>query len=149
MKKISISGIALLTLAACTSQPAPVPTLPEGIRTSTASFVDDSYLRGVRGSYNTSPTGRPAAILDVTYSLECVADDFAARVKKAKRALDQKFIVAPLYFNNPRERGQWTKLASRAVAEFGCVSKGVSYTTRTTDIRETTIWAIRNRVPPA
>jgi len=149
MKYHALFGMIFLSVAACASEPAPRPTLPEGVPSSSFTFVDDSYLRGVRGAYNTSPRGRPAAILDVTYNVSCIAEGAQSRLNNAKQILDESYVVAPLYFNNPREHGQWARAASEAVAETGCIVSGLSFNRRTTDLRETTLWAILNSVPPA
>ncbi len=149
MKITALLGLSALVLAACASEPTPMPTLPEGVATKDFSFVDDSYLRGVNGSRNTTPRGRPAAILDVTYGLKCTADDAEAGLSRAKKVLDDKFVVAPFYFQNPRERGAWNRSAALALGGTGCILNGFSFTTRTTDPVETGMWAIRNQVPPA
>jgi hypothetical protein len=149
MKLQSLFGLAALILSACAPEPAPLPTLPEGVATRDFTFVDESFLRGVRGSSNTSPPGRPSAILEVTYGLRCVANGAQSNRAKAVQALDDKFVVAPLYFGNPRERGAWNRNAARALEGTGCILNGFSFETKTTDMFETAVWAIRNKVPPA
>ncbi|KQI71869.1 hypothetical protein AN191_10475 [Loktanella sp. 5RATIMAR09] len=149
MKFPTLFGLAALALSACAPEPAPLPSIPEGVATRDFTFVDESFLRGVRGSSNTTPRGRPAAILEVTYGLRCVADGAQSSRDKAQQALDDAFLVAPLFFNTPRERGAWNRNAARALDGTGCILNGFSYETKTTDIFETGLWAIRNQVPPA
>lgn len=149
MKFRHLICLGAFALAACAREPEPMPVLPEGVATKDFTFVDESYLRGVRGSRNTSPRGRPAAILEVTYGLRCIASDAPANVNRAKKVLDETFVVAPFYFQNPRERGQWNRQSARVLDGTGCILNGFSYTSKTTDVMQTTMWALRNNVPPA
>ena len=149
MKIPVLLGAVAFALSGCGTEPVAAPTLPEGVATSSFTFVDDSFLRGVTGTSQTVPRGRPAAILDVTYGLTCIADGAQARLGRAQQILDTKFVAAPLFFANPRERGQWRREAANAVNGTGCIVTGLSYESRTTDPIQTGMWAIQNRVPPA
>ncbi|MEL6684415.1 MAG: hypothetical protein AAFN63_13605 [Pseudomonadota bacterium] len=148
MKSLLPITLIMTTLLACAPERPPLPALPEGVETTQFNFVDDSYLRGVQGSYNTTPAGRPAAILDVTYDMTCIADGAQSRKTQAERILDEKYIVAPLFFANPRERGAWRRDATNLVKDTGCIINGVSYERRTTDRLQTAMWALQNGVPP-
>lgn len=124
---------ALLGLAACGQPPVPLAGLPAGVATTAFSFTDDSFLRGVAGSANTVPAGRPSAILDVTYQMACQTDGLADRRAQAERLLDEAYVVADLYSINRRELTGWTTDASAKVRPAGCVVNTITYTTRTTD----------------
>ena len=149
MKKIALIGVTCAALAGCVKEKPPTPALPEGAQTKSFTYVGESFLRGVNGSYNTSPSGRKAAILDVTYGITCLADDAQSRFNKSKQMLDETYVVAPLYFNNPREKGYWFSAASRAIVDTGCIVDRFGFEEKTTDVIETTLWAFRNKVPPA
>jgi len=149
MKNIVLAATASVVLAACAAEQAPLPAIPEGVATRDFTFTDESFLRGVNGSSTTSPAGRPAAILEVNYGLRCIAEGAQASRMNAEKILDEKFVVAPFFFINPRERGAWNRDAARALDGTGCVLNGLTYDTKTTDILETSLWAIRNQVPPA
>ena len=148
MRIPAVVGLAALLLSACAAEQAPLPTIPEGVATRDFTHVGESYLRGVNGSSNTTPRGRPAAILEVTYGLRCLADGAQSNRARAEQALDTKFVVAPLFFGNPRERGAWNRSAAETLRGTGCILNGFSYETKTTDFIETGMWAIQNRVPP-
>ena len=136
---------AALGLAACTGPTVEEPALPEGAATVAFSFTDDSFLRGVSGSYNTTPAGRSAAILDVTYEMTCLADNALARVAQAQTLLDERYVIANhLYFNNPQEQGWWRRDASRLVEPTGCIVDKLSFVSRTTDPVETGMYLLRN-----
>ena len=148
MRFLGFLVAAVAILSACASESPPEPTLPEGSAKRTLQVMDDSFLRGVQGSYNTSPRGRDAAILDVTYTLSCLTDGAESRANQVKQALDEDFVVAPLYFNNPRERGQWRRQANREAITFGCQVTNLEYDVRTTDRLDVFLWARLNGVPP-
>lgn len=142
-----------LTIAACgPERPAEPTKLPEGTDLKLFTHQGESYLRGVKGSHNTSPRGRKSAVLSVRYDMACKADgtpSARARFASAKALLDEKFVVAPLYFNNPRERSGWRSTASRLILQTGCEIRGVQYDKKTENQRQVLKWAIENRVPPA
>lgn len=149
MRKLFLGTLFALGLSGCVASSPPAPMLPAGVATSNFGHVSASFLRGVNGSSTTIPAGRPAAILDVTYELSCIADAAQSRFAKAKKILDKEFVVAPLYLVNPRERSGWGRKATQALVGTGCVVNSVSYRKRTSDVTETMLWALRNRVPPA
>jgi hypothetical protein len=149
IRALGILGLIAISMSACGSKQIPEPTLPAGAKTLSFVHNSESFLRGVQGSYNTSPRGRPAAILDVNFKLVCLADGGQARFRKASKILSQKNVVSPLYFDNPREHREWREDASRAVAETGCLVDGLTYSKQTEDPMKTLMWALRNKVPPA
>ncbi|GGO52999.1 hypothetical protein SAMN05444398_101125 [Roseovarius pacificus] len=145
MWKYSILFGTAFAVSACTTSAPEEPFFPEGAATSTFTFQDDSYLRGVKGSYNTVPRGRPAAILDVTYEIECLADNAQSRAARAKKLLDDAYVVAiHLYYDNPREHGWWRQDASKRVEPAGCIVTGLRYEPRTYDPQETLLYLVRN-----
>lgn len=143
-------------LGACTTTAdlnSQIPTLPEGAPKKAFAFKSESLLRGVRGDYNTIPAGRSAAILDVTYSLECLsganpsANQYFA---KAKKKLQDAYRVAPIYFNNPRERGAWNRSAKKLVIQDGgCQVTGVRDEIKTKESRDVLEFILKNRIGPA
>lgn len=130
-----------------------IPTLPEEAPKMAFVFTSESLLRGVRGSYNTIPAGRPAAILDVTYSLECLSGANPSanqHFAKAKQKLQDAYKVAPIYYNNPRERGAWNRSAKKLVIQDGgCQVTGIQEELKTKDSRDVLEFILENRVGPA
>jgi len=152
MNKFSILLIALV-LSACNTSKVQTPKLAEGTPTEIIIHKSESFLRGVKGSYNTSPRGRPSAILDVSYRLECTKDgetNANERALKAGKILDKEYVVAEhLYFNNPRERGYWTRDATRKIFdETQCQVNIVTYEEKTTEPVEVLTWVLANGVKP-
>ena len=155
MKRLILLAIpAMLMLAGCgtSTTQEEIPTLPEDAPKATYAYRTESLLRGVRGSYNTIPRGRAAAILDVTYTLECLKGgkpSAAQHYTAAKKVIDDSFKVAPIYFDNPRERGAWARSARRAViAKTGCQVKSVKDEIKTKDSRQVLLFILRNKVLP-
>lgn len=148
MKTGMAALIGAILLGACTGTSTPPPALPEGAPTQAFAHTGESFLRGVRGSSQTVPRGRPSAILSVDYTLSCLADNAATRRAQSVAALDAAYVVSPLFLINPRERGAWRRDASRTTVGFGCVVTDLQYSTRTNDPLETGLFAIRNNVPP-
>ena len=145
----------LLLLAACgttATQDAKIPRLPEDAPKAAFTYQTESLLRGVRGSYNTVPSGRAAAILRVTYTLECLKGGKPSATQHyaaAKKIIDDTFKVAPIYFDNPRERGAWNRSAKRAViAKTGCQVTGVRDEVKTKDARQVLLFILQNKVLP-
>ncbi|MGB1234408.1 MAG: hypothetical protein ACPG5U_01590 [Planktomarina sp.] len=145
-----LAASALVVLSACATR-EPAPQLPEGAAREVFRYQSISFLRGVNGSHNTSPRGRSAALLDVTYGFTCLAGGNPSAKSRSKAAfalVEEKYTVAPLYFNNPREKGAWSRSVSETVFDkTGCVG-GVKFETTTTDQVEVLKWALMNRVPP-
>lgn len=142
---------ALAVLAAC-SQPVAETGLPEDAATATFTYTTESMLRGVKGNHNTAPRGRPASILDVTYKFNCLSEGeqtATQRFNAAKAKVDKTYKVAPLYFDNPREYGQWRKSASKSVMETGCQVTGVTFTKKSSSPADILNWIVKNRIPPA
>ena len=137
---------AVLLLAACAPARDPAPALPEGAATVSSLHEAQSFLRGVRGDYSTSPKGRPHTLLTVQYALTCLADGAEARRRSTIDTLEEAFKEAPLYFDNPRERGWWWTDASERAFKNGCIVTGLEYVDRNTNGREALLWALRNGV---
>ena len=153
MKTMLIPAVCLITaLGACTpaSQKNPVSRLPDDAAKSSFTYKGESFLRGVKGSHRTSPKGRKAAILDVTYQVACLSGtnpSAKSRFKSARTILAKEFVIAPLYFNNPRERGAWGRTASRRIVEkTGCQITGLNFEQKTTDPLKVLTWALDNKV---
>lgn len=152
MKLLYVLPFAMM-VSACNSSKVQTPQLNEGVPSEIIIHKSESFLRGVKGSYNTSPRGRPSAILDVSYRLECAeAGETSAkeRALKAGKILDEEYVVAEhLYFNNPRERGNWTRAATRKIFdETQCQVNIVTFEIKTEDTLEVLTWALANGVKP-
>ncbi len=147
------AAAALLTLlAGCASRAPEIPTLPEEAPKASYVYATQSLMRGVRGDHNSIPRARPTAILTVNYSLECLKGgkpSAAQHYAAAKKLLDDKFKVAPIYYDNPRERGMWIKTARRlVVAKTGCQVVGFREETKTTDPQAVLRFILTNKVLP-
>ncbi len=150
---LAIPMIAFMTACTTTAQlDAEIPRLPEEAPKVAFTHKSESLLRGVRGSYNTVPAGRASAILDVTYTLECLSggkptarQNFA----KAAKKLDNAYKIAPIYFDNPRERGSWNRSAKRLIIQDKtCQVTGVRDEVKTKDSRQVLLWVLQNKAFP-
>lgn len=150
---MTLPMVALIAACTTTAQiDAEIPRLPEEAPKVAFAHKSESLLRGVQGSYNTVPSGRPAAILDVTYTLECLSGGTPSAKQnfaKAAKKLDNAFKIAPIYFNNPRERGSWNRSAKRLIIQDKtCQVTGVRDEVKTTETREVLRWILKNKAFP-
>lgn len=138
----------LVFLAGCVSNNK-TPRLDKDAQTQAFELKSESFRRGLRGSTTQS---RPSAVLLVTYKLQCLSDGERAaedRFKEAKSILEEAYVVAPLYFDNPRERSAWSRSATRRIIEpTGCEVRVVTFEDKGLSAIEATLWALKNGVPP-
>lgn len=131
IQKTIIVLCASIITAACNSPSNTNQNFPEGSELKTYQFETLSLLRGVNGSYNTSPKGRPARLLNVTYTISCLTGtqpSADARFAKAKELLIKTYPISPLYYANPRERSSWRRAATKLlVAHAGCQVEDLKY----------------------
>jgi hypothetical protein len=139
----------MFLLTACVSKRDPLPKLPEGAASTTVSYIAESLLRGVTGG---STFDRPTAILEVTYTMKCLVGgepSIESRRKIAGAALQKAFKIAPVTYDNPRERGYWRSDSIRLVhKQTGCIVTDMERKTKTTNTSEILIWAIKNDALP-
>ena len=156
MKIFAVFSVPLLfAVGACTTTAtidAEIPRLPTDAPKTVFSFKTESLLRGVNGAYNSIPKARSAAILDVTYTLECLAGGKPSAKQnfaKAKNSLEETYKIAPIYYNNPRERGAWNRSAKRLIIKDNvCQVTGVRDEVQTTDQRKVLLFVLQNRLLP-
>lgn len=148
LKSLTSIAVAALLLGGCAGTARePIPEFAQGQAVADFTYVGQSLLRGVNGSSNTTPRGRPAAILDVTYAMRCLSGtspSAATRFEQSKTLLDAEFKIAPLFFSNPRERSRWTGDASRLVVPVGCRVSSVRYETQSSDPATVLRWSLLN-----
>lgn len=145
MRFISLAIMATIILSACANEPRQRPVLPEGVETVEYTINGESLRRGVKGSYNTSPQGRPAAILDVVYKIRCIAENSEQRLANVKAIFDEKYVIAPIIYISQSDDRAWTNHAGDAIDGTGCILIGRDAVVKTTDPIETIYWALSNQ----
>lgn len=153
MKTTFVLTASCLIMAACASSQPEHPKLPEDAPTEVFVHRSESFLRGVRGAYNTTPRGRDAAILDVEYTIECLSGGTPSarqRFKQASKILDEQYREAyDYYFHNPREKTYWYLGATKAIIDkTGCQVTGLQDRIKTTDLRTVLLYIIKYNIKP-
>jgi hypothetical protein len=142
--------LGMLALSSCATAPN-VPTLPEEAQKVSFTHTQETFRRGLKAAPKSYATSRESAIIEAIYSIDCLSGGSLSaqtNFSKAKNILKDAFVEAPVFHNNPRERGHWRRAATYKIFDAtDCVVRELEYGKVNTDKVDVMLWVLENDVP--